>query len=546
MAGQLLRWNAASDALLVWVRQDGAHWAEGDLAKASTDGELTLIPRGDLAPLRPGGDIDHLSGVKADWMGDTPVLYARPGDGVRFDWYALPGGEAPRAMTAGLSAAPSRLSAVHDDGLLMFADGGLWEAGAGRLRRLSPQRATVSEALRPDRMIPVRLRVNTPPRRDWALGLGTGGDLAAIDSAGRFQRLGPMDMSAETLVVGAGKDVVVTLARDHGVETLAVVAAGARHNLAQVNETFRDLAMAHPVAVPHLNAAGQPATSQLFLPPDPERRIRGVIVLAYPGWTDAGRYITPETILYGPRAAMLAAEGYAVLSPDVPVSAQGSGTIEDFEAGIDLAVDALFAAYPALPADRLALMGHSFGGYTTLAISTRSTRYRSFIAWAAASDMFSAWGEFTPQNRAAPEDGFTLQQRMGWVESNQGGLPGPPWKAVQAYVDASPFVRADELKAPLLMIGADMDVVVLSQAEQMFSAINRSGGRARLISYWGEGHFNFSPANIVDVYAQITRWLDETWSVTVSDARAEGGLPNAGPRPPSPLQSSAFRSCSAR
>jgi hypothetical protein len=56
------------------------------------EGLLTVIPRGPLAPLRPGGDIDALSGVRADWMGEMPVLYARDGAGTRFDWWALEGG----------------------------------------------------------------------------------------------------------------------------------------------------------------------------------------------------------------------------------------------------------------------------------------------------------------------------------------------------------------------------------------------------------------------------------------------------------------------
>ena len=50
----------------------------------------------------------------------------------------------------------------------------------------------------------------------------------------------------------------------------------------------------------------------------------------------------------------------------------------------------------------------------------------------------------------------------------------------------------------------------MSQAERVFSVVNRQGGRARLITYWGEGHVNISPANILDVYDQMLRWLEET------------------------------------
>ncbi|CAN5310190.1 S9 family peptidase [soil metagenome] len=533
VAGQLLRWTAASDALLIWVREDGQTWNEGDLARVTPDGRVTRIPRGDLAALRPGGDIDHLSGVKADWMGETPILYARAGDGARFDWYALAEGGS-RILTAELQAVPSRLSAVTDKGVLMFADGCLGESVEGPVRLLPPDHLALSYALRPNRMVPVRLRINTTPRRSWALAMDGAGRVSRIDRAGEVTPIGPAGAPGETTVLSSSSGAAVAIERDHGVETLHVAQGGRVRDLDRVNAGFADLALSRPVPIRHLNAAGTPVVSWLFLPPNAGTEIRGVVVLAYPGAIDDGRFVSPESLLYGPRAAMIAAEGFAVLSPEITVSAQGSGAIAGFEADIDRAVDAVALTYPSLPMDRLALLGHSFGGYTTLGIAERSSRYRSYIAWAAPSDMFGAWGEFVPQTRAVPEDGSTLRERMGWVESNQGGISGPPWAATEAYVEASPFLKADRIKAPLLLIGSDMDFVSLSQAERMFSAINRSGGKARLVTYWGEWHENTSPANILDVYDQITGWLDETLGEPPVTAEAEGEPPSAEPRPRSP------------
>lgn len=535
VAGQLLRWSAGSEDLLVWVRHDDEAWSSGNLARVSPQGQLTLVPRGDLAPLRPGKDIDHLSGVKADWMGDTPLLYARRSDGTRFDWYALPTGQPARVLTSELTSPSPRLSAVTEDGVLLFGDGALWEAGGDHPRRLSPDGLSLSEALKPDRMTPVRLRVNTPARRSWALAMDDAGEVSRIDLRGVSTPVGPSGETGETQVLAAGPDVAVAITRDHGVETLSLVRDGHEQRLDEVNTRFSDLAMSRPVPIRHRNAAGAELESWLFLPPGKETEVRGVVVLAYPGAVDDGRFITPETLLYGPRAAMIAAEGYAVLSPRIDVSSQGSGAVADFEADIDRALDALILAFPELPKDRLALLGHSFGGYTTLAIAERSSRFRSYVAWAAVSDMFGAWGEFVPQTRAVPEDGSTLRERMGWVESNQGGIAGPPWSATEAYVEASPFFRADRIKAPLLLISSDMDFVTLSQAERMFSALNRTGGRARLVTYWGEWHENTSPANIIDVYDQIIGWLDQTLDGPAAVGREAGaGPPSASPRLRSP------------
>lgn len=533
VAGHLLRWSAASDSLLIWVREEGSAWRDGNLARVTPDGVLSVIARADLAPLRPGGDIDALGGVRADWMGDVPVMYARNGDEARFDWWALDAGRAPRALTRELAAPSNRLSAVAEDGLLLFADGALWKAGDAGLRRLSPASITVSDGLRPDRMVPVRLRFNTPPRQDWVVALDETGRLSRIDGEGGAADLGPTDPSAETLVLGASTDAAVLLARNQGVETLSLDRGGAKRDLDRLNPGFADLALARPLALRHRTTAGGEATSWLFLPPDAEAPVKGIVVQVYPGAIYDGRGVNLEQLLYGPRPAMLAAEGYAVLSPEIPVSARGGGTIADFEASIDLAIDAMVAAHPELPLDRMALLGHSFGGYTTLSIAERSSRYRSYIAWAGLSDVFGVWGEFTPQNRASPADGFTLRSQMGWAESNQADLAGPPWTNVQGYLGMSPYLAADRIRAPVLLISADLDYVPLSQSERMFSAINRTGGRARLVTYWGEWHDNVSPANILDVYDQITRWLEETLETPPADAPS-AGPPSTEPSPRSP------------
>ena len=132
-----------------------------------------------------------------------------------------------------------------------------------------------------------------------------------------------------------------------------------------------------------------------------------------------------------------------------------------------------------------------------------------------------------------PEEGFTLRQQMGWVEARQGGMAGPPWMFPADYMDASPYLSAAGIGAPLLLITADRDYVPMSQAERMFTALNRQEKRARLVTYWGEGHTNVSPANILDVYDQILSWLEETLGDGVVQAEPPRPAPNLRSPPPS-------------
>lgn len=78
----------------------------------------------------------------------------------------------------------------------------------------------------------------------------------------------------------------------------------------------------------------------------------------------------------------------------------------------------------------------------------------------------------------------------------------------------------------------------MSQAERMFSAILRNGGDAKMVTYWGEQHLLWSPANIRDYYGQIFGWLDRAFSAPITiTPQAPGAAPKAGPIPPSPQRS---------
>lgn len=233
---------------------------------------------------------------------------------------------------------------------------------------------------------------------------------------------------------------------------------------------------------------------------------------------------------YGLRAQVLAGAGFAVLSPAMP-----AGRPDDrgdlYVRSVDLAVDAALALHPELPRDRIGVLGHSFGGYAALEIAARSCRYRSYVASSSFSDMFGLWGEFEPASRIQPEEGMRLRANQGAAETGQHGLGAPPWRARAVYEAASPYLKAERIRAPVLFLTADMDFVPTGQAERVFSVLHRIGGRSRLVTYWGENHHVWSPANIRDRYAQIFDWLDETLSEPLARPDA---LPSDGPIPRKP------------
>lgn len=539
LAPHLLRWSPDGGAILVWARRDGEPWSAARLLAVGVDGGLRRFETGDLSPYEPGRNVDEVRVAQADWLGADALLRARRPGSDRFDWWRVGGGP-PRVLTAGLTAPPGRLSAVDGDRALAFADGRLWalggEAGAAPL---TAEGGGLTDGRTATLMTPFRLLANEAPRQSWVAARSASGTMI-LGEGGAPDVVSTRACAGTVMGRSVVRRAVLSVCIDQGVETLALAAPGVDRVLDQVNGDWAGLAVPRARAIAHRNPYGEAVTSYLFMPPGVEpAAVRGLIVLVYPGTVEAGRYVEATGLqTLGPRAQLLAARGYAVLSAAVPDESRTTreAMFDDFTRATDLAVDAALAAEPGLPADRLALLGHSFGGYTALAIATRTDRYRSVVAWAAPTDPANAWAELRPHAWIWPEQAMSLDTAPGSIEGGQARLGGPPWRDVEGYAAASPFMTADRITAAVLLITADRDYVPMSHAQRMLTALNRQGKWGRLVTYWGETHSNASPANVRDVYQEIFDWLDRTLGDEALTPRA-GAAPMPEPSPRSPPSS---------
>jgi len=500
VAPGLLRWSPDSGAVLIWARPDDGRWEAGGLLRATADGATALR----LDGLEVGRAVEVVLGVRADWIGDTPVVHARAAGTDRADWYAVSPDAAPRSLTSAIRTVPNRLAAAEDSALQLFADGGLWRIALSGAQRMSPEESGLKPVAVSDLELATRLKVNEAPRRAWAAARGAAGETLIVDADGA-RRLGTGEGEAGQVL--ASSDQAELFLRRTGLsETLMLRTAEGDRALDAVNAARADVAFDPPERIAHRDLDGHPAESWLFLPP-PGAPVRGLVVKVYPDWADAGPWPGALALTYGMSPQVLAGAGYAVLSPATPQTGAVSDRGDDLVRSVDLAVDAALAAHPELPGDRIAVFGHSFGGYAALEIAARTRRFRAYIASSGFSDMAGAWGELEPATRILPEDGGMVRAAQGWAETGQARLPGPPWAAPEAYTASSPYLRADQIRDPVLLLSADMDFVPLSQSERLYSALLRTGGRVRLVTYWGEHHTLWSPANIEDRFTQILDWL---------------------------------------
>lgn len=510
IALHLLRWSAGSDGVLVWGRQDGAAWEQGGLRRVDRDGLVTRFLSEGLSPMIKGSTIDELRGVQADWLGDVPVLRARREDG-RFDWYALSRDAPAKPLTSSIPGSVGDLAATGVDHLLIFASDALWRLDESGAERLTASERQVSNATTVGGMQALRFRLNATPRRDWVLARTAPQRVDVLGVEGTRHSFHIDPLAGGSIITASSQEAIVRLLRSQGAEALWLSDGRSSRRLDEANPEFARRTFPRAVAVAHLDRLGRPTQSWLTLPSgDAGLRPRGLVVMVYPGSSDSGAYIDPRVLLYGIRAAFLAERGYAILSPAIPVESGEALAPDQLLESVELAVDAALAAEPALPSDRMAVLGHSFGGTAALMVASSTRRFKSYIAWSAGTDFAGKWGEFDPVSRILPEEGLSLQAQMGWVETGQGQTGGTPWDVAARFAALSPYSTAWRIRDPVLLISADRDFVPLSQSERIFTTLHRTGVRSRMITYWGEGHFNWSPANIRDLYQQIVAWLEET------------------------------------
>jgi dipeptidyl aminopeptidase/acylaminoacyl peptidase len=224
------------------------------------------------------------------------------------------------------------------------------------------------------------------------------------------------------------------------------------------------------------NSRGEDIESWYWLPPGFDSTKKYPTIVHYYGGT------LPMKKNFETRLNFFASQGYVVLFMN-PAGAPGYGqkfsNYHTNDWGYPAATDIIegteqFARTHAfVDADRIGNFGHSYGGFMTMHLHTRTKIYRTGIAIAGISNIADYWG--------AGGSGFSY---------TDGTCPGCyPWNRKDIYVDRSPLFQADKITAPMLLIhGTDDTNVVPTESEQMFTALRMLGRESELVRIAGENH----------------------------------------------------------
>jgi len=188
--------------------------------------------------------------------------------------------------------------------------------------------------------------------------------------------------------------------------------------------------------------------------------------------------------------------------------------------GVNAAIDQGYA-----DPDRLAVMGQSYGSYSTLALITQTNRFKAAIITAAVlhPDLFA--------------DYLASEGSIGYYEKGQGNMHGSIWEQRDRYFRNSPLFLFDRIETPL-MIGQGENDGRLIASDAIFGALQRLGKRAEYRLYEGEGHVLTQRPNVLDFWNRRLAFLAEHLDLTYDGKGSivfdrEGAKSRKGPATPS-------------
>ncbi len=243
---------------------------------------------------------------------------------------------------------------------------------------------------------------------------------------------------------------------------------------------------------------GVELSGTLYLPPGyaPGTRLP-VVIWAYPlEYNDAGTAgqvqgsVNRFPFYRGASHLFFVTQGYAVLdNAQMPVVGDPKTVNDTFVRQIVSNAAAAIKKLDEMGVGdprRVGIGGHSYGAFMTANLLAHCDLFAAGIARSGA------------YNRTLTPFGFQSERRS-------------LWEAPETYINMSPFMHADGIKTPLLLIHGEADNnsgTFPIQSERLFAAIQGFGATARLVMLPFESHGYSARESVLDVLAEMFDWFE--------------------------------------
>ncbi len=238
----------------------------------------------------------------------------------------------------------------------------------------------------------------------------------------------------------------------------------------------------------------------LYLPPGHKGKNAGdarpTFVRAYPQeFTDAAvaSQVSGSSSRFnsfgGTSPLMLLLDGYVVLmDATMPVVGEPKTVNDSFIEQIGANAQAIIDKAVELGVsqrDKMVVGGHSYGAFMTANLLAHTDLFKAGIARSGA------------YNRTLTPFGFQAERRT-------------LWEAPNSYLKLSPFLVADKIKEPILLIHGEADDnpgTFLIQSQRIYQALAGTGGNVRFVSLPFEGHGYTARESQGHVLWEMNEWM---------------------------------------
>lgn len=263
---------------------------------------------------------------------------------------------------------------------------------------------------------------------------------------------------------------------------------------------FESLQNVHKEVIKYEREDGLELSGTLYLPTDYEEGKKyPMIMWAYPreykNKNTAGQVSTsPHEFIYPYYGSPVfwVTRGYVVLDDAAfPIVGEGDEEpnntfIEQLVANGKAAIDAV-DEMGYIDRNKVAVGGHSYGAFMTANLLSHSELFAAGIARSGA------------YNRTLTPFGFQSEERSYW-------------EAPEIYYQMSPFMHADKMKTPLLLIHGAADNnsgTYTMQSERYFNALKGLGATVRLVLLPKESHGYSARESVLHVLWEQDQWLEK-------------------------------------
>lgn len=185
-------------------------------------------------------------------------------------------------------------------------------------------------------------------------------------------------------------------------------------------------------------------------------------------------------------------QGWAIMeNATMPIVGEGDAEpndtyVEQLVASAQAAVDETVRLGVGDP-ERAAIGGHSYGAFMTANLLAHSDIFRAGVARSGA------------YNRTLTPFGFQSEQRTFW-------------EAPEVYFKMSPFMHADRINEPILLIHGEADNnsgTFPIQSERFFHALKGHGAKTRLVLLPHESHGYHGRESVMHTLWEMNDWLEK-------------------------------------